>query len=141
MIEKNLLSLSYGRIVPKDINASDGLLPESFETYQIVMPNDEVFRFTDLQNDKRSLRSARVEERGIVTSAYTAFTPRSIHPPFFDYLMRGYDVSKVFYGMGGGLRQSLKFEDVRRLPVLWSCSAPRSRQKGWSNTDHSTPTP
>jgi len=80
LIEKNLLSLSYGRIVLKNITSSDGLLPESFETYQIVMPNDEVFRFTDLQNDKRSLRSALVQERGIITSAYTAFTPRSIDP-------------------------------------------------------------
>jgi type I restriction enzyme, S subunit len=36
MREANLLSLSYGNIVRKDINANDGLLPESFETYQIV---------------------------------------------------------------------------------------------------------
>ena len=28
MREANLLSLSYGRIVPKDINSNDGLLPE-----------------------------------------------------------------------------------------------------------------
>lgn len=118
LAEQNLLSLSYGRIIRKDINASEGLLPESFETYQIVQPDDIVFRFTDLQNDQRSLRSARVLERGIVTSAYMAFTPRRVSARFFAYLMRGYDVSKVFYGMGGGLRQSLKFADVRRLPVL-----------------------
>jgi type I restriction enzyme S subunit len=36
MVEDNLLSLSYGRIVQKDISSNDGLLPESFETYQIV---------------------------------------------------------------------------------------------------------
>ena len=29
--ETNLLSLSHGSIVPKDINTRDGLLPESFE--------------------------------------------------------------------------------------------------------------
>lgn len=116
--EQNLLSLSFGRIVRKDINTADGLLPASFETYQIVEPDDVVFRFTDLQNDKRSLRSARVVERGIITSAYLAFTPTGIDPRFFEYLMRGYDVSKVFYGMGGGLRQSLKYDDVRRMPVL-----------------------
>lgn len=32
----NLLSLSYGRIVKKDINGKSGLLPESFETYNII---------------------------------------------------------------------------------------------------------
>ena len=35
LLEENLLSLSYGRIVPKDIAANDGLLPESFATYQL----------------------------------------------------------------------------------------------------------
>lgn len=118
LVEQNLLSLSYGRIISKDINSAEGLLPESFETYQIVEPDDIVFRFTDLQNDKRSLRTARVLERGIITSAYMAFTPRRILPSYFEHLMRAYDLTKVFYGMGGGLRQSLRYEDVRRLPIL-----------------------
>lgn len=118
MRENNLLSLSYGRIVRKDINKSEGLLPNSFETYQIVEPGDVVFRLTDLQNDQRSLRSALVVERGIITSAYIAIIPEGISPPFFSYLMRAYDVWKVFYSMGGGLRQSLKYDDLRRLPIL-----------------------
>ena len=32
--------------------------------------------------------------------------------------MRSYDLSKVFYGMGRGLRQSLKYSDMKRLPLL-----------------------
>jgi type I restriction enzyme S subunit len=120
MREDNLLSLSYGRIVEKDIDSSDGLLPESFETYQIVEPNDMVFRFTDLQNDQRSLRSALVRDQGIITSAYLAFRPNEevMVPRFLDYLMRAYDLSKVFYPLGGGVRQSLKFDDVKRLGVI-----------------------
>jgi type I restriction enzyme, S subunit len=118
MTESNLLSLSYGRIVRRSITVSEGLLPESFETYQIVEPGDIVFRFTDLQNDQRSLRSALVRERGIITSAYLAAKPRGIAPDFAAYLMRSYDTAKVFYGMGGGIRQSLRFTEIRRLPVL-----------------------
>jgi type I restriction enzyme S subunit len=34
--EKNLLSLSYGKLKRKNIETTFGLLPESFETYQIV---------------------------------------------------------------------------------------------------------
>jgi len=118
MLEDNLLSLSYGRIIQKDIDSNDGLLPESFETYQIVHPGDIVFRLTDLQNDKRSLRTAIVEQQGIITSAYLALAPEKVRPQFINYLLRAYDVTKVFYSMGGGLRQSLKFSDVRRLPIL-----------------------
>ena len=33
MINDNLLSLSYGKIVNKDINTTDGLLPMSFGFY------------------------------------------------------------------------------------------------------------
>lgn len=34
--EQNLLSLSYGKIIRKDINASGGLLPANFSTYNII---------------------------------------------------------------------------------------------------------
>nr|WP_280517796.1 restriction endonuclease subunit S [Falsirhodobacter halotolerans] len=118
MKEANLLSLSYGNIVRKDINTPSGLLPESFETYQIVEPDDVVFRLTDLQNDKRSLRSAICLERGIITSAYLAVQSDGVLPAFMNYLMRAYDVQKIFYSMGGGLRQSLGFEDLRRMSIV-----------------------
>jgi type I restriction enzyme, S subunit len=118
MQENNLLSLSYGRIVQKDINSNDGLLPESFETYQIVQPNDIVLRLTDLQNDQRSLRSALVEQTGIITSAYLAVRPQEVAPRFLSHLLRAYDTTKVFYSMGGGLRQSMKFADLKRLPIV-----------------------
>jgi type I restriction enzyme, S subunit len=118
MLEDNLLSLSYGRIVRKNIESNDGLLPESFETYQIVKPGDIVFRLTDLQNDKRSLRTAIVAEQGIITSAYLAATPIGVQSGYLSYLLRAYDVTKVFYSMGGGLRQSMKFADIKRLPTL-----------------------
>jgi type I restriction enzyme S subunit len=118
MRESNLLSLSYGQIVRKDINTAEGLLPESFETYQVVHADDIVFRLTDLQNDKRSLRSARVNETGIITSAYLAVKLREQDSHFYHHLFRAYDSFKVYYSMGGGLRQSMKWDDMKRLPLL-----------------------
>lgn len=117
MQENNLLSLSYGQIVRKNIESNDGLLPESFDTYQIVHEGDIVLRLTDLQNDKRSLRSAQVRERGIITSAYLALQPKGATSAFLSYLLRAYDLTKVFYSMGGGLRQSMKFADLKRMPI------------------------
>jgi type I restriction enzyme S subunit len=115
--ERNLLSLSYGRLVRKDIDRMEGLTPASFEGYNIIEANDIVFRLTDLQNDRTSLRSARAHEQGIITSAYVTVRPKS-SPRFFEYLMRSYDTSKVFYGIGGGIRQSMKFADLKRIPVV-----------------------
>lgn len=47
---QNLLSLSYGKIVQKDIESKKGLLPASFDTYQVIKEGIIVFRVTDLQN-------------------------------------------------------------------------------------------
>ena len=86
--EQNLLSLSYGKIIRKDINTTEGLLPENFNTYNIIEENDIVLRLTDLQNDKRSLRTGIARERGIITSAYvTLRSVRSLCPSYFHYLL------------------------------------------------------
>ena len=117
--EDNLLSLSYGKIIRKDINTSEGLLPESFNTYNIVEKGDIVIRPTDLQNDKRSLRTGLVQERGIITSAYICLKPiKDIDSRFFNYQLHSYDVIKVFYNMGNGVRQGLNFSEFSHLLVF-----------------------
>ncbi|WOR25722.1 restriction endonuclease subunit S [Citrobacter braakii] len=117
--ESNVLSLSYGNIIPRDVETNFGLLPESFNTYQIISCGDVILRLTDLQNDKNSLRVGLAKQKGIITSAYLKLKANSdINPKFLYRLLHSYDTTKVFYGMGGGLRQSMKFEDFRRLPLL-----------------------
>lgn len=117
--EQNLLSLSYGAIKRKDINSTDGLLPQSFETYNIIQKGDIILRLTDLQNDKRSLRTGLCNEKGIITSAYICLRANNeMDSRYFHYLYHSYDVCKVFYGMGDGVRQGMNYEDVRRIPVF-----------------------
>ncbi len=117
--EANVLSLSYGNIIKRDVDTNFGLLPESFNTYQIVDVGDIILRLTDLQNDKRSLRVGLAKEKGIITSAYLKLKPKDRLDSVFAYrLLHSYDTTKVYYGLGGGLRQSMKFEDFRRLPIL-----------------------
>jgi type I restriction enzyme S subunit len=115
--EENLLSLSYGKIIRKDITASEGLLPESFDGYNIIEAGDLVLRLTDLQNDKRSLRTGLAHERGIITSAYTTIRPIGLDPRWLSYTLHAYDIQKVFYSLGSGLRQSMKYEDLKSIPI------------------------
>lgn len=117
--EQNLLSLSYGKIVRKDINASGGLLPANFSTYNIVEAGDIIIRSTDLQNDKRSLRTGLVTEHGIITSAYIDLMPKSgVNSKYFHYLLHAYDIMKVFYNMGNGVRQGLNYSEFSKLMVI-----------------------
>lgn len=127
MQENNLLSLSYGRIIQKDIETSEGLLPESFETYQLVEPGNIVLRLTDLQNDKRSIRQGLVKERGIITSAYDAIEVSRAHEPrFWAYSLLALDLAKYYYSLGAGVRQSIKFSD---FPNEWIAAPDAQGQK------------
>lgn len=118
MVENNLLSLSYGKIVSKDINTMDGLLPASFEGYQIVQNGNIVLRLTDLQNDHKSLRTGLATQTGIITSAYTCLKVREgMLPEYLQLQLHVADLCKVFYGIGGGVRQSIGFKDIRGLLI------------------------
>lgn len=117
--EKNLLSLSYGKIKRKDIDSPDGLLPASFDGYNIIEYGDIVLRLTDLQNDHTSLRVGFSTEHGIITSAYTTLRP--INPSnskYLYYLLHSFDLKKGFYGMGSGVRQGLNYTEVKELRVV-----------------------
>ena len=115
--EKNLLSLSYGKIKRKDIETTDGLLPASFDGYNIIEEGDIVMRLTDLQNDHTSLRIGRATERGIITSAYTTVRPSKETSPFLYLALHSFDVKKGFYGMGAGVRQGLNYGEVKKVLV------------------------
>ena len=119
MKQSTVLSLSYGRIVVRPPEKLRGLVPESFETYQIIDPGDIVVRPTDLQNDWTSLRFGLSNYRGIITSAYMCLTTDGMMSRYYGHLLlHAYDLKKVFYGLGSGLRQNLSWDDFKYLPCL-----------------------
>ena len=119
LAETTVLSLSYGTIVVKPPEKLYGLVPASFETYQIVEPGDIIVRPTDLQNDWNSLRFGLSRERGIITSAYMCLCTEALLKRSFGHLiLHTYDLKKVFYGLGSGLRQNLDWRDFKYLPCI-----------------------
>lgn len=116
-----VLSLSYGNVIFKDHDSNMGLVPMNYDSYQIINPDMLVFRFTDLQNDHKSLRVGLAKNKGIITSAYLAVIKQSKIKLSMDYaylLLHSYDIDKVFYQFGGGVRQAIGFPDVKQLPIL-----------------------
>lgn len=95
--EKTVLSLSYGQIIIRPEEKLHGLVPESFETYQIADPGDIVVRPTDLQNDSNSLRFGLSRHRGIITSAYMCLnTHEPISKEYGYLLLHAYDLEEGF---------------------------------------------
>ena len=119
LTETTVLSLSYGHIVVKPPEKLHGLVPASFETYQIVEPEDIIVRPTDLQNDWNSLRFGLSRDRGVITSAYICLCTKEVATRPYGYLLlHTYDLKKVFYGLGSGLRQNLDWTDFKHLPCI-----------------------
>ena len=115
-VETQVLSLSYGKVIVKQ-NINFGLVPDSYETYQIVNPGYIILRLTDLQNDHKSLRTGLVKDRGIITSAYVGLIVKGMVSEYAQLMLHSYDIMKVFYGMGGGLRQSMGYQDISNLYI------------------------
>ncbi|MBO6183397.1 restriction endonuclease subunit S [Chryseobacterium tructae] len=119
MKEDVVLSLSYGEIVIKPKEKLVGLVPESFETYQIVKPGDIIIRCMDLQNDKTSLRTGIAINNGIITNAYLNLNIiNSNNSKYYYNFLHTLDTTKVIYKLGTGLRQNLSYRDFKRLPVI-----------------------
>ena len=127
--ETNLLSLSYGKIIRKNIETTFGLLPENFEGYNIIERDNIVLRLTDLQNDHKSLRVGLVTEKGIITSAYlTLKNKTNMSSNYFYYLLHSFDIAKGFYGMGAGVRQGLNWNEIRSLRIISPKNVPEQQR-------------
>lgn len=114
--EKTILSLSYGDVIIKPEEKLTGLVPESFETYQLVYPGDIIIRPTDLQNDKTSLRTGQAKTKGIITSAYINLRViEKYSKGYYKYFLHIVDISKKIYELGSGLRQNISFLDFKRF--------------------------
>jgi type I restriction enzyme S subunit len=119
MREKTVLSLSYGRIKVKATDKQHGLVPESYETYQVVNEGNVIIRGTDLQNDHTSLRIGLSRNRGIISSAYLCLEAQpSITPEYGYQILNVFDLTKAIYRYGSGLRQNLDHGEIKRLPIF-----------------------
>lgn len=119
LIETQVLSLSYGQVIVKPIEKQHGLVPDSYEGYQVLEPGDIVIRPTDLQNDQTSVRVGRAKDHGIITSAYIGLRSAGDWDGAYAYqYLAAIDSTKRIYGMGSGLRQQLGWADLKRMPCL-----------------------
>ncbi len=59
------------------------------------------------------------KEKGIITSAYLCmYAEKSVNPDFMNLLFRIYDLKKVFYSFGGGIRQGAGYTEMRKIKVI-----------------------
>lgn len=115
------LKFTYGEIVQKEnFDAStEEYVADKIKSYNVVEPSDVVVNGLNLNYDFVSQRVAIVRENGVITSAYVVLRPKShINPRYLNYHLKACDNMKVFHGMGEGIRQTIKFDDLGNMSLL-----------------------
>ena len=119
---RNAFSFRYGEIVDKkSVVSEDEHLGETLSNYHIVIPNDIVINGLNLNYDFITQRVAIVHDKGIITSAYLCVRSNShiLYPRFSMYLLKAFDFRQVFHSIGSGIRKTLKFQDFKKLPIIY----------------------
>lgn len=121
--EKKALKFTYGEIVPKaNFDAdNDNYVADTILNYTIVEPGTIMLNGLNLNYDFISQRIGLVKQKGVITSAYTAFKPinmQKISSKYSTYLFKAYDNCKAFHNMGGGVRKILNFKELSKQPFI-----------------------
>lgn len=125
--EYERLALTMNGVIKRSKEDNEGLQPDKFDTYQILKPDELVFKLIDLQNISTS-RVGLSPYTGIVSPAYIILKSKdNIFPAFAEkyYLMMW--MNQVFNALGdAGVRSSL---NATELLELWLPLPPYEEQK------------
>lgn len=112
-----LLSLTTKGVREKDINDTNGKIPESYDTYQIVKPNQIVMCLFDL--DCSAVFSGISKYFGMISPAYDIITCKSIaFPSYYNYWFSFVSENRKFKHYAKNLRYTLNYNEFSRLPVV-----------------------
>lgn len=94
---RNQLQFKYGTIVPKPDSGIDETVLKTISKYTVVNPGDIIINGLNLNYDFISFRVGKVNESGVITSAYIAMRPNSgLSPKFYEYMLKAMDAKRYF---------------------------------------------
>ena len=112
-----LLSLTTGGIIEKDINNLQGKLPESFGTYQVVEKDDLILCLFDL--DMSAVFNSRSLFDGMISPAYRRYKLKvegSIN--YYNYLFDYIFVDRKYTSYSTTLRFTLDNDEFGDIPTI-----------------------
>jgi type I restriction enzyme, S subunit len=104
--EYDLLSLTLRGVILRDLENMQGKFPASFDTYQVVEPQDFVFCFFDVDETPRTVGLS--EHHGMITGAYTVMEATGLADPrYMYYYYLSLDERKALKPIYRGLRKTI----------------------------------
>ena len=115
------LALTMNGVIRRSKDDNTGLQPEKFETYQILRPNELVFKLIDLQNISTS-RVGLSPYLGLVSPAYIILKSSNgkVLPRFAEKYFLMLWKNQIFNALGdAGVRSSLNIADLLEIPLAF----------------------
>lgn len=112
------LALTMNGVIKRSKDDSNGLQPEKFETYQILRPDELVFKLIDLQNVSTS-RVGLSPYLGLVSPAYIILkSNKRVLPAFAEKHFLMLWKNQIFNALGdAGVRSNLNSKDLLELSI------------------------
>ena len=112
------LALTMNGVIKRSKDDSNGLQPEKFETYQILRPDELVFKLIDLQNVSTS-RVGLSPYLGLVSPAYIILkSNKRVLPTFAEKYFLMLWKNQIFNALGdAGVRSNLNSKDLLELSI------------------------
>ena len=113
------LSLTMNGVIVREKTDDSGLQPDNFKTYQILRPNQIVFKLIDLENLKTS-RVGYSNYLGIVSPAYIVIDSivQESYNKYYYYWYLSMYYRNIFKALGdSGVRSSLNGNELLSLPI------------------------
>ena len=112
------LALTMNGVIKRSKDDSNGLQPEKFETYQILRPDELVFKLIDLQNVSTS-RVGLSQYLGLVSPAYIILkSNKRVLPAFAEKYFLMLWKNQIFNALGdAGVRSNLNSKDLLELSI------------------------
>lgn len=111
------LSLTMNGVLPRSRQATDGLQPDSFDSYQLLKPNQIVFKLIDLENISTS-RVGLSRDEGLVSPAYLIVEPSDkVVPRYAYWYFMDLYLRQIYNNLAkNGVRAALGWESLKELP-------------------------
>lgn len=116
----NVLSLTLRGVLNNNGDKPLGLVPKSYDTYQLFRKDDLVFKLIDLENISTS-RVGLVHEDGIMSPAYIRLAAKKnveLNIRYYYYQYYALYLRHIYNGLGAGVRQTLSGSELINLDVV-----------------------
>ena len=113
---EDIISLTMGGVIKRDLENPTGKMPASFDGYQRVYAGNLLLCLFDIDVTPRCV--GYIKDSGLTSPAYSQYVVNNGNARYYDYLLRMIDDNKCFLHLSKNLRSSLTDENFSAIQTV-----------------------